>query len=150
MKVADILAVKGPAVVTIKPSDTIAALSQRLREKRIGAAIVSSDGQLFEGVISERDIAYGLSVYKGDLHAMPVSALMTKAVITCSPHDDVALVASTMLARNIRHLPVEHDKRLIGMISMRDVLNSRLDELQRQASMLRAFASSTDITPQDR
>jgi CBS domain-containing protein len=150
MKVADILAVKGAAVVTIKPSDTIAALSQRLREKRIGAAIVSSDGQLFEGVISERDIAYGLSVYKGDLHAMPVSALMTKAVITCSPDDKVAHVASTMLARNIRHLPVEHDKRLIGMISMRDVLNSRLDELQRQASMLRAFASSTDIAPQDR
>ena len=121
MKVADIPAVKGPAVVTIKPSDTIAAPSQRLREKRIGAAIVSSDGQLFEGVISERDIAYGLSVYKGDLHAMPVPGLMTKAVITCPPHDDAAHVASTMLARNIRHLPVEHDKRLIGMISTRDV-----------------------------
>jgi CBS domain-containing protein len=150
MKVADILAVKGAAVVTVKPSDTIAALSQRLREKRIGAAIVSSDGRLFEGVISERDIAYGLSVHKGDLHSMPVSALMTKAVITCSPEDNVALVASTMLSRNIRHLPVEHEKRLIGMISMRDVLNSRLDELQRQASMLRAFASSTGIEPQDR
>ncbi len=150
MKVADILAVKGRTVVTVKPTDTIAALSQLLREKRIGAAIVSSDGQLFEGVISERDIAYGLSVHKSDLHGMPVSALMTKAVITCSPEDNVAQVASTMLARNIRHLPVEHEKRLIGMISMRDVLNSRLDELQRQASMLRAFASSTDVTPQDR
>jgi CBS domain-containing protein len=150
MKVADILAVKGRTVVTIRPSDTIAALSQRLREMRIGAAIVSSDGQLFEGVISERDIAYGLSVHKDALHAMPVSALMTKAVITCSPDDYVAHVASTMLARNIRHLPVEHEKRLIGMISMRDVLNSRLDELQRQASMLRAFASSTDFSPQDR
>jgi len=150
MKVADILAVKGPAVVTVKPSETIAALSQRLREKRIGAAIVSSDGHLFEGVISERDIAYGLSVYKGDLHAMPVSALMTKAVITCSPDDNVANVASTMLARNIRHLPVEQDKRLIGMISMRDVLNLRLDELQRQASMLRDFANRTDLAPQDR
>jgi len=150
MKVADILAVKGPAVVTIKPSDTIAVLSQRLREKRIGAAVVSSDGRTFEGVISERDIAYGLSVHKGDLHAMPVSALMTKAVITCSPEDNVAIVASTMLARNIRHIPVEHDKRLIGVISMRDVLNLRLDELQRQASMLRAFANSTDQAPQDR
>jgi len=150
MKVADILAVKGPTVVTVKPSETIAALSQRLREKRIGAAIVSSDGHTFEGVISERDIAYGLSVHKGDLHAMPVSALMTKAVITCSPEDNVANVASTMLTRNIRHLPVEHDKRLIGVISMRDVLNLRLDELQRQASMLRAFANNTDLAPQDR
>jgi len=150
MKVADILARKGPAVVTIKPSETIEALSQRLREKRIGAAIVSSDGHTFEGVISERDIAYGLSVYKGDLHTMPVSALMTKAVITCSPEDDVAKVASTMLARNIRHLPVEHDRRLVGVISMRDVLNLRLDELQRQTSMLRAFANHADRAPEDR
>lgn len=149
-KVADILAVKGPAVVTIKPSETIAVLAQRLREKRIGAAVVSNDGVAFEGVISERDIAYGLSVHKGELHAMPVSALMTKAVITCSPEDNVASVASTMLARNIRHLPVEQDGRLIGVISMRDVLNSRLDELQRQTSMLRAFANHADSDPQDR
>lgn len=150
MKVSDILAVKGPTVVTVKPTDTIETLSQRLREKRIGAAIVSSDGRLFEGVISERDIAYGLSVHKAKLPAMPVSALMTKAVITCSPEDSVASVASTMLARNVRHLPVEHDKRLIGVISMRDVLNVRIEELQRQASMLRAFANSTDVAPQDR
>ena len=149
-KVADILAVKGPAVVTIKPSETIAVLAQRLREKRIGAAVVSEDGTTFEGVISERDIAYGLSVHKDELHAMPVSALMTKAVITCSPEDDVGSVASTMLARNIRHLPVEEDKRLIGVISMRDVLNSRLDELQRQTSMLRAFANHAAGDPQDR
>jgi CBS domain-containing protein len=150
MKVSDILARKGPAVVTVKPTETIAALSQRLREKRIGAAVVSSDGRVFEGVISERDIAYAVSAHKANLHSMQVSALMTKAVITCSPEDTVAQVASTMLSRNIRHLPVEQDKRLIGVISMRDVLNLRLDELQRQASMLRAFASSTDITPQDR
>ena len=150
VKVADLLAVKGPSIVTIKPSETIGALAQRLREKRIGAAMVSRDGQTFEGVISERDIAYGLSVHMGELHKMPVSALMTKTVVTCSPEDNVAKVASTMLTRNIRHLPVEVDKRLIGIISMRDVLNSRLDELQRQTGMLRAFASHTDRDPQDR
>jgi len=150
MKVADLLAAKGPAVVTIKPSETIDVLAERLREKRIGAAIVSSDGQEFEGVISERDIAYGLSVYKGKLHTMPVSALMTRSVITCSPDDQVAKIASTMLARNIRHLPVEKDRRLIGVISMRDVLNVRLNELQQETGMLRAFASHADRAPEDR
>jgi len=55
-----------------------------------------------------------------------------------------------MLARNIRHLPVEHDRRLVGVISMRDVLNLRLDELQRQTSMLRAFANHADRAPEDR
>lgn len=144
VRVADILAVKGSAVITVKPAETVGALSQRLRERRIGAAIVSSDGQTVDGVISERDVAYGLAVHKGGLHTLPVSALMTKTVITCSPGDKVSDVASTMLARNIRHLPVEEGGRLVGMISMRDVLNLRLDELQRQTNLLRAFASETD------
>lgn len=151
MNVANILAVKGSAVVTIKPSDTIEVLSQRLREKRIGAAIVSSDGQTIDGVISERDIAYGLAVHKGDLHTLPVSTLMTKTVIVCSPNDKISDVASTMLARNVRHLPVKEEERLVGMISIRDVLNLRVDELQRQASLLRAFASEADRDrPMDR
>ena len=150
MKVAEVLAAKGPRIVTIKPTDTIAALSQRLRENRIGAAIVSSDGHSIDGVISERDIAYGLSVYKADLHAMPVSALMTKAVITCSLNDDVGIVASTMMSRNVRHIPVEDGHRLAGMVSIRDVLNVRLDEVQREAGLLRAFARDTDREAQDR
>jgi CBS domain-containing protein len=144
VQVANILAVKGSAVITVEPSDTIGAASERLREKRIGAAIVSSDGQTAEGVISERDIAYGLAVHKGNLHTMPVSALMTRTVITCSPNDKISLVASTMLARNIRHLPVEDGGRLVGMISIRDVLNVRVEELQRETSMLRAYASELD------
>jgi CBS domain-containing protein len=150
VKVANILAVKGSDIVSVKPAETIGALSQRLREKRIGAAIVTGDGQTIEGVISERDIAYGLSTHKGNLYAMPVSALMTKAVITCSPNDNVAKVASTMLARNIRHLPVQEGTRLVGMVSIRDVLNLRVDELQREASLLRAQANQTDREPQDR
>ena len=151
MTVANILAAKGSAVITVKPSETIGALSERLREKRIGAAIVSNDGQTVDGVISERDVAYGLAVHKGDLHTMPVSTLMTKTVITCSLNDKISVVASTMLARNIRHLPVEEGKRLVGMISMRDVLNVRLDELQRETSLLRATVRETDLHgPMDR
>jgi len=150
MRVADILAVKGFKVVTVRPSDTIATLSGRLREKRIGAAIVSSDGQAIEGVISERDIAYAVAAHEADLHALPVSALMTKTVISCAPTDSIASVASTMQARNIRHVPVEEGKRLVGMISIRDVLNSRVDDLQRQTNQLRTFASHYDREPQDR
>ena len=150
MKVTDILAVKGRLVVTVQASDSIGILSERLREKRIGAAVVSRDGQSVDGVISERDIAYGLSVHKADLHALPVSALMTTTVITCSPGDRVSDVASTMVARNIRHVPVVEENRLVGMISIRDVLNFRVDDLQQQTNMLRAFASETGREPQDR
>jgi CBS domain-containing protein len=145
--VAEILAAKGSKVITIRPADTITTLCECLREQRIGAAVVSSDGKTVDGVITERDVAFGLAVHKSDLHALPVSALMTKAVITCSPKDNVALVASTMLARNIRHLPVEEQGRVVGMISIRDVLNWRVSELQYQTGLLRAFVSETERNP---
>ena len=150
MKVADILAQKGSVVFTIKPSETIGTLSQLLRDRRIGAAIVSSDGKAVDGVISERDVAYGLSLHKADLHTLLVSTLMTRTVITCSPNDNIAKVASTMLSRNIRHLPVNDDNRLVGMVSIRDVLNLRLDELQRETAQLRNLVNQTDRDPQDR
>lgn len=150
MKVADILALKGSIIITIEPSESLAALSKLLRDKRIGAAVVSSDGQTIDGVISERDIAYGLSVHRAELHTLPVSALMTKAVITCSPGDDVAKVASTMLSRNIRHIPVHDASGLIGMVSIRDVLNVRLDELQQETAQLRSLVNQSDREPQDR
>jgi|RhiMethySRZTD1v2_1073278.scaffolds.fasta_scaffold830204_2 CBS domain-containing protein len=151
LKVADVLAVKGSRVVTVEPTETIGTLSQRLRENRIGAAVVSKDRQTVVGMISERDIAYGLAVHRADLHTLPVSALMTTTVIACVSNDSVASVASTMLARSIRHIPVQDDgNRVIGMISIRDVLNVRVDELQQQTNQLRAFASQTDRDPQDR
>jgi CBS domain-containing protein len=150
MKVADILAFKGSAVITIKPSESVEALSRLLREKRIGAAIVSDDGRTIDGVISERDVAYGLCVHEADLRTLLVSALMTRTVITCSPGDEVARVASTMLSRNIRHIPVRDGNGLLGMVSIRDVLNVRLDELQRETAQLRSLANQTDREPQDR
>jgi CBS domain-containing protein len=149
MKVADILASKASMVITIKPSESIGTLSQLLRDKRIGAAVVSDDGRTIDGVISERDLAYGLCTHKADLYTMPVSTLMTKTVITCAPGDDVARVASTMLSRNIRHIPVHDGKGLIGMVSIRDVLKVRLDELQQETAQLRSIAS-WGVEPQDR
>ena len=150
VKVAEILALKGSVVFTIKPSETVATLSQLLRDRRIGAAIVSSDGEAIDGVISERDVAYGLSIHKADLHTLPISALMTETVITCSPNDNIAQVASTMLSRNIRHLPVNDDNRLVGMVSIRDVLNLRLDQLQRETAQLRSLVNQIDREPKDR
>jgi CBS domain-containing protein len=150
MKVANILEFKGSAVITIKPSESVGALSKLLREKRIGAAIVSNDARTIDGVVSERDVAYGLCIHKGDLHTLLVSALMTKTVITCSPGDDVARVASTMLSRNIRHIPVHDGTSVVGMVSIRDVLNVRLDQLQRETAQLRSLASQADREPQDR
>lgn len=151
MKVSQILKAKGSNVITIAPTDSVGTLSLLLRDSRIGAAVVSKDGQTVDGVISERDIAYGLCVHKADLHAMQVSTLMTRTVFTCGADDDVATVASTMLSRNVRHLPVvAADGKLVGMVSIRDVLNWRVDELNQQTAMLRSIASHAAPVPQDR
>jgi CBS domain-containing protein len=150
MKVSDILKAKGARPASVKPNDTIATLCAFLRDHRIGAAVVSSDGVGIEGIITERDVTYALAEHKSALHAMPVSALMTKTVITCSPNDDPGRVASSMLSRRFRHIPVSDGGRLVGMVSIRDVLKERVDELQQRAAHLRQLAAQMDATPQDR
>lgn len=150
MQVKDILSVKGATVIAIGPNNTIGELCKLLKERRIGATIVSSDGKKIEGVISERDVAYGLATHGAAVAAMPVSALMTKQVITCSPRDKVALVASTMGSRNIRHIPVEDNGRAMGMVSIRDVLNFRVDDLQQEKAQLYSFVKETERPQQDR
>jgi CBS domain-containing protein len=150
MKVAEILASKGSLVITVKPTDTIGALSTILREHRIGAAVVSSDGQTADGVITERDIAFGLAQHGGAMHTLPVASLMTRAVVSCRPQDDVSLVSSTMLSRNIRHIPVLDGGRLAGMVSIRDVLKVQVGMLQQEAALLRGLVNDTERVPQDR
>ena len=150
MNVREILALKGGVVNAIGPAETIEALCKLLRKQRVGAAIVSSDSRKIEGVITERDIAFGLAEHGAKMHAMPVSALMTKAVITCTPQDDVALISSTMQARRIRHMPVEEGGVAIGMVSIRDVLNMRVAGLQEEAAGLRMNAMQPNHALQDR
>ena len=87
MRVADILKGKGAAVMTVKPSETIGALAQRLRTAGVGAMVVSQDGHSLDGIVSERDVTYALPVNAGKLHNLPVSDIMTATVITCSPQD---------------------------------------------------------------
>ncbi len=142
VKVRDILETKTPGLLTIKPTETIGALARRLQQERVGAMIVSHDGESLDGIISERDVAYGLALHRGDLHALPVAALMTKKAFTCSPDDSLAEVAKVMAERHIRHLPVIDDKRLIGVIGMRDVFMHRLDEMQRVTKLLGSFVSA--------
>ena len=122
MNIEEILTAKGKVPVTVRPNETMTALAELLRKNHVGAAVVSEDGERIAGVITERDIAYGLATHGAELHALPVSALMTEKVVTCSPLEPVARVASTMLSRRIRHMPVEKDGRLLGMLSIRDIL----------------------------
>ncbi len=140
MRVADILKGKGADVMSVKPSETIGGLAQRLRLAGVGAMIVSRDGHSLDGIISERDIAYALPSHPEDLHEMRVSDLMTTQVVTCSPQDLVADVARIMTSRRFRHMPVKEGDRLVGVISIGDVLKHRLSEIELEANVLRDIA----------
>ena len=132
---------KNVAVLTVRPEDTILKVVQLLRLEGVGAMIVSRDGSKLEGLISERDVVHALAVDEGKIFAMPVSALMTRAVVTCSPDDSVAHVARVMTEQHVRHLPVrDRSDHLVGIISIGDVLKHRIDETQFEATVLRDIA----------
>lgn len=140
MKVSDILKAKGSRVETVGPDETALELAEKLRAERIGAMIVSRDGSTIDGIISERDLAYGLAAHAGNLPRVPVERLMTKVVIACSADDKINDVMGVMTQRRIRHLPVKDGDRLIGMISIGDVLKHRLSEIQLETEVLRDYA----------
>src|SRR5262245_11398703 len=117
MKVADILQIKGSVVKTVPPHETALLLSGQLRAEQIGAMVVSSDGNSIDGVVTERDLAYGLATHGGKLPTIRVSELMTKEVVVCSPEDSVTDVMKLMTMRRIRHVPVKDRDQLVGIIS---------------------------------
>jgi CBS domain-containing protein len=102
--------------------------------------IVSDDGTSIDGIISERDLAYGLAAHGRELPRIAVSKLMTKVVLVCSPEDSITDVMKLMTQRRIRHLPVKDGAQLVGIISIGDVLKHRLGEVQLEANVLRDYA----------
>ena len=142
MKVSDILKAKGSAIKTIEANATMRALAHSFRKEQIGAMLVLDDNGGLQGIISERDLARGIDEFGMDLPQMRVANLMTRSVVTCAPDDRVAAVASIMTQRRIRHLPVVVDGKVVGLISIGDVLKHRIDEVQLEASVLRDVARS--------
>jgi CBS domain-containing protein len=137
MKVASILRIKGSNVATAPPRTSIATAARLLRDLHIGALVVSEDDVTILGLITERDIVHGLADRGPSLLELSVSAVMTRAPITCTPDDDIPTVMSRMTRLRVRHLPVVVGERLQGIISIGDVVKHRLDELQTEANVLR-------------
>lgn len=140
MKVAEVLKGKGSEIKSIAPTATIRELAERLRAEDVGAMIVSSGQGDIAGIVSERDVVRAFASHGSSLETMRVSDLMTRRVFTCSPEDAISQIARTMTERRIRHLPVRDGERLVGMVSIGDVLKRRIDEVQLEANVLRDYA----------
>ena len=139
MNVETILRNKGSWVATIRPDATIAEAVDMLNRERIGALVVSEDGESVDGVLSERDIVIALGQCGADLLSRTVEEMMTRNVITCEPGDTVGELMAEMTNRRIRHLPVVGEGRLRGIVSIGDLVKNRLDEVEFEASSLRTF-----------
>lgn len=142
MKVSEILKKKGGDVMTVKPAETLATLSHRLRMARVGALVVSETGSRVDGIVSERDVVHALAERGLACLETPVSAVMSRRVVTCGPEDHISAIARTMTDRRIRHLPVLEAGRLVGIISLGDVVKHRLDEMELEAGVLRDIAAA--------
>ena len=141
MNVAAILKVKGSSVVTVKPDTQIAEVTRILTEKRIGAVLVSSDGRRAQGILSERDIVRSLADNGNATLDKQAQELMTARVTTCSPDDQLADLMGVMTAKRVRHLPVIEDGKITGIISIGDVVKWRVEEIEREADVLRAYVA---------
>src|SRR5262245_1581009 len=142
MSVQEILNVKGHRVVTVEPTALISVAARLLRLEHIGAIVVSRDGSSVDGILSERDIMYGLIDHGADVLDKPVSELMTRQPFTCSPQSGVKEAMRLMTVHRIRHLPVVKDGRLAGIISIGDVMKNRLDQLELEGNVLHDYIAA--------
>lgn len=139
-QVSSIIKSKGADVVSVAPDTDLLALTRLLRDKRIGAVVVRREGGAAEGIYSERDLVRDIADHGPAILSTPVSALMTKAILTCAPDDNVKDIMRIMTQRRIRHLPVMEGGRLVGIVSIGDVLKSRLDDMEMETNVLRDYA----------
>ena len=141
MNVETILAGKGRDVLTIAPDAVIADAVKLLETHGVGAAVVSADGKTVNGILSERDIIRGLAEHGNALLERRVDELMTRDVKTCAGRDTDREILALMTERRFRHVPVVEDGALTGIVSIGDVVKSRLDGIASEAEAMRDYIS---------
>jgi CBS domain-containing protein len=138
MRISDVLRGKGSSVATVDPGITVSGLIGELAKHNVGAMVVLANGQVV-GIVSERDVVRQIHARGGDLLNAKVSEIMTTSVFTCLPTDSVNSLAQTMTERRIRHMPVVVDGELVGIVSIGDVVKSRIGELESDRQQLESY-----------
>ena len=139
MTVSVILAHKGRDVVTIDPAESLAQAIRLLADKRIGAAIVLGADRRIAGIISERDIVRALAARGAAVLDEPISGTMTRKVVTCNENETVASIMERITAGKFRHVPVVDQGRLVGLVSIGDIVKHRVYEMERESVAMRDY-----------
>jgi CBS domain-containing protein len=138
MTVRAVLGTKGHQVISVSPDAKLSAAVKILSERRIGAVMVMS-GQKIDGILSERDVVRVLGERGAAVLDEPVRSMMTAKVITCHETDTVAAIMEVMTAGKFRHLPVVENDRIVGLISIGDVVKWRVAEYEREQEALQDY-----------
>jgi len=144
MNISDILRWKASTntaeVFTITPADPVTSLLESLVEHNVGALIVVDGGGVV-GVVSERDVVRRIAAEGASVLEQTVAGLMSSTVVTCSSGDSIDSIAETMTERRIRHMPVQDDGRLVGVVSIGDVVSYRMRQLEKDRGQLEHYIS---------
>lgn len=142
MTVRTILDEKGFDVQTISPQATLREATELLAEKRIGAIVVTDAERRVVGILSERDVVRVVGMDGPTRFDDPVSSVMTAKVVTCDGNETVHQIMEQMTAGRFRHLPVVQEGKLVGIISIGDVVKHRLAEMERESHAMREYIMS--------
>lgn len=138
MLIAELLRAKGSDVVTVRPGTSVSELLDRLARHNIGAVVVAEAGRV-AGIVSERDVVRRLAEQGASLLDRPVSEIMTSAVITCKTSDTVDALTVLMTENRVRHVPVLAADALVGIVSIGDVVKSRIRQLELDRQQLENY-----------
>lgn len=141
MHVAGLLRSKGDDVATVASSATVEVVVAALRDRRVGALVVSDDGRTVDGIVSERDIVRGLAEHGSALLDHEVSTIMTREVVTCGMSTTVDELSSLMTEGRMRHVPVVVDGALCGIVSIGDVVKNHIRDLEHEKQALHEYIS---------
>jgi CBS domain-containing protein len=136
MSISEVLRGKGHKVETVRTTDSVEAAVRKLAEKRIGAVVVEDQWMRRAGIFSERDFVNAVAEHGARALTFPVEKLMSAPVVTCRSTDHVETAMAAMTMAKIRHLPVVDGDRLVGIVSIGDLVKHRLDEKALEANVL--------------
>jgi CBS domain-containing protein len=142
MLVSQILKEKGDLVFAASPGDSVAAVAALLVARKVGAMVVLDAAGDVAGIVSERDIVRIVAEQGADGLGQPIAACMTRDVVFAEPNETVDQLMSRMTDRRIRHLPVCRDGRLVGIVSIGDLVKRKIDESVAEAETLKAYISA--------
>lgn len=142
MNVQKILGAKGGDIVTIEPTADLSAAAKLMSARRIGAVVIRGVGGRLSGILSERDIVRAIAEHGPAALALPVAQVMTRNVMTCGESDTVAALMEQMTAGKFRHIPVVDEGRLVGLVSIGDVVKQRVEEIERESEAMRDYIRS--------